>query len=227
MPYESSTPSTKRAEEFFAGASLTDFTRRLNLDLPPDTPVEFTDPYGTERQADSPVKWSDVPVETSAHPVQLLIGERRLLEVLIALRHDPLRTQKSLYGWLVKTAHLAGVSREQESPRELKIRPVRPPVDLSWFIEAHANNEGASSATLVNIITGIHLLIKNRDFQMIDMVLRTTRLDRLAPEAIVAFARTSFPIRSRLSEWQRYLQRARKELRRRSLNAVSLMSGLA
>jgi hypothetical protein len=163
-------------------------------------------------------------METSAHPSLLLMGERDILEILTA-PSDPLHARTR--AWSLKALRSEWLNRMEEEPRnEVRVRPLRPPVDLSWFIEANAPKEGASSATLVSIINGLHLLIKNRDFQTIDKILRTARVDGLAPEAIIAFGRTCFPIRTKLREWYRYLQRARTELRRKGLNADSLLSGL-
>jgi hypothetical protein len=165
-------------------------------------------------------------METSAHPSLLLMGQRDTLEILTA-PSDPLHARTRLYAWSLKAVRSEGLNRMGEEPRnEVRVRPLRPPVDLSWFIEAHAPKEVTSSATLISIINGLHLLIKNSDFQTIDKILRTARVDGLAPEAIIAFARTCFPIRTRLREWYRYLQRARTELRRKGLNADSLLSGL-
>jgi hypothetical protein len=218
--------STKKAEEYFAGVSLTGFMKPFNLSLPPDTPVEFTDPDETERQASTPVKWPSLgsSTETSAHPL-LVVGAFGTLETRPAMPHYLPQAHAGLLDWRI--FHPTKVARVQEFRREVRMRPVGTPVDLSWFIEAHQSNEGVPSATLVSIINGFHLLIKNRHFQIIDMILRTSRLDRLAPETILAFARTLFPVRTKLSAWYPYLHRARNELRRRSLNAGSLMSGLA
>lgn len=88
------------------------------------------------------------------------------------------------------------------------------------------DKERSSAAELMAVIEGLNAQLKHRQFQVIDQMLRTVKLNLLSPEKILAFARTTFAVRGLLAEWPGFVRRARDELTSRGLDATALLKGL-
>jgi hypothetical protein len=105
------------------------------------------------------------------------------------------------------------------SPQEEKI-------DLSWIELAEQPASGTPSADLVTVIDGINVLLKQGRFFLIDKIFRSLSLEAMEPRMMLAFARTTFPVRTKLDEWRSFVSSVANELDKRGLDSQSLLRGL-
>lgn len=76
------------------------------------------------------------------------------------------------------------------------------------------------------MIKGIGELIRDRQFQLIDTILRTVQFDNILPNFSVALLRLTFSVRSELVEWRTALAKARRALIYQGYDADRLLTGL-
>ncbi|WP_283966821.1 hypothetical protein [Tritonibacter sp. AK171] len=102
------------------------------------------------------------------------------------------------------------------------------PVDLSWLSAALNSGEleQPSVANLTSCIQGINGLIARGKFGLLSKVIGSANLDGMSNETMLAFVRSSFPVRNRISNWKRFARDVQAELDRRGKNGVQLMKGL-
>ncbi len=102
------------------------------------------------------------------------------------------------------------------------------PVDLSWLFAALNSRELAQPtvANLTSCIQGINGLIAKGRFELLSKVLNSANLAGMSNETMLAFARSSFPVRERISNWRRFTRNVKAELDRRGRDGTQLMKGL-
>lgn len=86
--------------------------------------------------------------------------------------------------------------------------------------------ERSSSERLLCAIGGLNALLKNRNFEELDLILGMVHPQRLSPELMLTFARLTFPVRQLLPNWFPFVRKIKNELDRRELNSKKMLKGL-
>lgn len=58
------------------------------------------------------------------------------------------------------------------------------------------------------------------------IILSTLILDRLAPEVLIAFSRLTYPVRTRIANWPKFVHAAEKTLESRGIDGRRVLAGL-
>ncbi len=99
--------------------------------------------------------------------------------------------------------------------------------EIKWFFELQGSDKNyTNSEDLIKIINGLNSLMKKHDYEMINIILQTLETSNMSPEMLVAYSRTTYSIRSRITEWSYFITRAKSELSARGFDADKLMRGL-
>jgi hypothetical protein len=116
---------------------------------------------------------------------------------------------------------------EKEDTEALPASLAKPAIDLSWLVNAiGAGRDGCGLEVLSNLIAGLGDLLTNKDYDAVDLILRSIGLNSVSPEVMLAFGRTCFAARQALSEWSSFVRRIRHEFERRGLAADRAVRGL-
>lgn len=101
-------------------------------------------------------------------------------------------------------------------------------VDLSWLTKLYSSTENmlVSSSQLSNVIVNINLLLKKQRFEDLAFIFASLKLDRLAPEVLLAFARLTFPVRQKIGRWTKFVSNVERSLNSRGLDGKKLLRGL-
>jgi hypothetical protein len=119
--------------------------------------------------------------------------------------------------WNVRTNHRVRTVRMEPSASSA----------LNWLLQAlSGDTEKSTSDELVEVINGLNDLLKSRQFSVVDLVLKAVDVKRLSPEMLLAFSRTTFAVRSKLSMWRPFVMKAKQELNRRAWIAPPCSVGL-
>ena len=99
--------------------------------------------------------------------------------------------------------------------------------DISWIFLAALSTE-ANGATMVGkVIDGVNALIKARDFKGIDRALRTVPAgENSSRHVLIALARSTFPVRTKLTSWTRFVRLVESCFADRGLDHARLLKGL-
>jgi hypothetical protein len=101
-------------------------------------------------------------------------------------------------------------------------------VDLSWLTELYSSNENVriSSSQLQSVISNINSLLARRRFDDMAFLLASLKLDRVAPEVLIAFARQTAQVRNHIAHWTAFIGKAEQSLNVRGMNGKKLLRGL-
>jgi hypothetical protein len=104
--------------------------------------------------------------------------------------------------------------------------PISP--DLPWLATLKQDYGVVQSTAdeLITTINGLNIVLKDRNFELMDAIFHQLDVTKLSPEMMLAFVRTTFAARSKLGEWAQLRERTRAELSSRSLDPEVLMKGL-
>lgn len=97
---------------------------------------------------------------------------------------------------------------------------------LTWLDLLNEKSEDRVEDVFGEMIKGIGELIRDRQFQLIDTILRTVQFDNILPNFSVALLRLTFSVRSELVEWRTALAKARRALIYQGYDADRLLTGL-
>jgi hypothetical protein len=98
-------------------------------------------------------------------------------------------------------------------------------VDLSWLATLELGNR-ATSDELITTINRLNIVMKDRNFELMDAIFRQLDVTSVNPEMMLAFIRTTFAVRSKLGEWCQLRDRVRAELSSRRFDPDILLKGL-
>jgi hypothetical protein len=98
-------------------------------------------------------------------------------------------------------------------------------VDRSWLATLELGNR-ATSDELITTIDRLNIVMKNRNFELMDAIFRQLDVTSISPEMMLAFIRTTFAVRSKLGEWCQLRDRVRAELSARRFDPDILLKGL-
>jgi len=98
-------------------------------------------------------------------------------------------------------------------------------IDASWIFRAHCSDDRNGQQLLSQTIVGINSLIQKGQFTVLNQVIDNCPMSA-GKHILLAFARASFPVRTRLTSWQSFIRKLEKEFETRGLNASTLLSGL-
>lgn len=79
---------------------------------------------------------------------------------------------------------------------------------------------------LATAIRFINRLIGEYKFDLLGRILLSCKLDKMAPQMIIAFVRAIHPVRSRVRGWRRFVEKAKAELDQRGLDGAKLLRGV-
>jgi hypothetical protein len=79
---------------------------------------------------------------------------------------------------------------------------------------------------LIDVISAINGVLKARAFNLLDAIFDAVDASKTDPTVLIAFLRTSFAVRMKLSSWQPLLKRAAAEFQQRGLDGERLLRGL-
>lgn len=152
-------------------------------------------------------------------------------KVMILLTHQPptyaggvgvkqhADQSNTVVSWWSSTPSFA-FDRIQHAPS----KPTSAASDQAWFKVAHATRGPLSLEQVGRIFDGLNELLHDYRFRMIDEAFESSRLPQMSVDAIVVFARTTYPARNRISRWRDFVDRAQRELADRGEDGV--LSGL-
>ena len=105
-----------------------------------------------------------------------------------------------------------------------------PPIstDLPWLAKLERDYRVVQSTAdeLITTINGLNIVLKDRNFELMDAIFHQLDVTKLSPEMMLTFVRTTFAVRSKLGGWAQLRERIRAELPSRSLDPEALMKGL-
>lgn len=91
-----------------------------------------------------------------------------------------------------------------------------------------STNGPLKPADLMPVIANMTHLLKTNDFEEVDRLLQSVKVNQAAPEMLVALLRTTYPVRGqRLRYWPKLLRAVRTELAARNLDAEKILRGLS
>jgi hypothetical protein len=128
---------------------------------------------------------------------------------------------------------LAGRIREDFLSDVTEAEPVtfpsnaRPhPVDTSWFFRALEADQETGLAILEEVIVGINSLIKAQRFGLLNSMLEDMPTAVTSQHILLALARSTFAVRSKLPKWKPFVLRVKLGFEARGLDANRLLMGL-
>lgn len=99
-------------------------------------------------------------------------------------------------------------------------------VDSRWMFDAIASDDANGRARLVPTIQGINSLIALEAYSRLDAFFDSIPASTASRHLLLAVARSSFPVRIKLSRWQPFVLRVRDAFEARGLDAAALLKGL-
>lgn len=105
--------------------------------------------------------------------------------------------------------------------------PEKPVSSLNWVLTIQSGDVAhASKEHLVLMVQGMNDLLRQQNFDTVDLVLRSMNPAALGPELLVGLVRITSAVRSKLPGWAGFLKVVRGELQSRNLNVATLLKGL-
>jgi hypothetical protein len=100
--------------------------------------------------------------------------------------------------------------------------------DLSWLTTLYSSTENVriSSAQLQDVIININALLRDKKFDDLAFLLASLKFDRVAPEVLIAFARVTYQVRTRIGHWSKFLSNVELSLNSRGIDGKKLLRGL-
>lgn len=116
--------------------------------------------------------------------------------------------------------HSACAGRE---PRTVSTGAV---LDSSWIFQILSSTDADGEKPLKPTLKGVNALIASANFAFLDRLLISLPLKNMNRFVMLGLARSSNPVRSKLSNWRTFILRARDELEARNLDSARLLQGL-
>ena len=99
-------------------------------------------------------------------------------------------------------------------------------IDSRWMFEAIASDDANGRERLVSTIQGVNTLIALEAYARLDAFFDSIPATTASRHLLLAVARSSFPVRIKLSRWQPFVLRVRDAFVNRGLDAEGLLKGL-
>ncbi|MBU3641627.1 hypothetical protein [Polynucleobacter sp. Fuers-14] len=109
-----------------------------------------------------------------------------------------------------------------------KLPSTRHNFDLTWFLLVENSiSRKINSNEIATIISGIHLLVGQKSFNQISILLKSVKLKTVAPEVFVALLRSTYTVKGSLARsWFQFRDDVDRELRHRELPSEVILKGL-
>lgn len=98
--------------------------------------------------------------------------------------------------------------------------------DASWIFSAAMSTDANGASMVGKVIDGVNELIAARDFKGIDRALARVPTGNTSKHVLIALARATFPVRTKLSTWHTFVHEVQKGLANRGLDHTRLLKGL-
>jgi hypothetical protein len=98
--------------------------------------------------------------------------------------------------------------------------------DSAWVFSVLNSTDADGADPLDETLDGVNSLIAKRDFSFLDRILRLVPSDATNRYALLALARATFPVRSKLAYWQFFISNCHAVFKKRGLPADQLLKGL-
>ncbi|ASP20000.1 hypothetical protein ANTHELSMS3_01289 [Antarctobacter heliothermus] len=104
----------------------------------------------------------------------------------------------------------------------------RNPIKLDWFFEAVSlsEKEKISVSQLSQYIKGLNLLIGEERYMMLEKILNDSLKLRASSRILLAFARASYPVRSKINGWRGFLADVSAKLESEGKDSRKLLKGM-
>lgn len=102
-------------------------------------------------------------------------------------------------------------------------------IDLTWLTDLYSSTENVrvSSSQLQTVISNISALLAGKRFDDLAFILASLKFDRVAPEVLIAFARQTAQVRTKIGHWTTFISTAERSLDARGINGKKLLRGLS
>ena len=102
------------------------------------------------------------------------------------------------------------------------------PISLDWYFDALSQNEGGqlSVAKLSAYIRGINSIIYQQQYATLEKVLHDATARNASSHVLLAFARATYPVRSKVRGWKTFLTRVVSALERSGKDSGRLLKGM-
>lgn len=97
--------------------------------------------------------------------------------------------------------------------------------EISWLFSAAASTDVSGSQLVGKVIDGVNHLIRDKNFRTLDMALEAVP-KRASKHVLVALARSSFPVRTKLVGWQSFIHELKHAFDARQLDGAKLLNGM-
>lgn len=103
------------------------------------------------------------------------------------------------------------------------------PVRLDWYFDAISKGEDVelSVVELAVYIKGINDMVGHKQYFLLNKLLRDSIGKETPSEALIAFARAAFPVRSKISGWKVFLSGVKNRLESNGRDGERLLKGLS
>lgn len=103
---------------------------------------------------------------------------------------------------------------------------IAPRSDEAWVFDAMRAGDRDGPKYLEAVVDGINRQIAKRSFRLIDQILADAEPSEMSRHILLALARGTYPVRSKLSAWKPFLDATAEAFEKRGLNAKKLLAGL-
>ena len=110
--------------------------------------------------------------------------------------------------------------------RPIKFEVKRAQNDTRWMFFVINSIDSDGPAPLDATLDGINTLIGKRDFVLLNRFLRIVPTDSANRYALLGLARATFPVRTKLKDWQSFVENCYVAFNARGLDAAKLLKGL-
>lgn len=100
-------------------------------------------------------------------------------------------------------------------------------IDLGWLFEALHSTDESGVKVLGVVVDGVNDLVRSRAFRLLDQALSDINVDTASKHVLLGLARSTYPVRTKLTEWKTFVIRVDEAFRRRELDSDRLLKGLA
>lgn len=98
--------------------------------------------------------------------------------------------------------------------------------DEAWVFEAMRANDAEGPKYLEAVVDGINRQIAKRSFRLLDRILANADTSGMSRHILLALARGTYPVRSKLASWKPFLDATAHAFEQRGLDATKLLAGL-
>lgn len=100
------------------------------------------------------------------------------------------------------------------------------PADEAWVFDAMKANDTDGPKYLEAVVDGINRQIGKRAYRLINQILADANPSEMSRHILLALARGTFPVRSKLSNWKPFVVATAESFEGRGLDSERLLAGL-